>query len=271
MDTHYAARVKEIAIRRAAITVCYKTAAAMYENLTPEEAVSKINATIKGLWRLSQTGSDLKIFSLEETLHEFLASKEQKKPSALLTGINAMDEFSGAFSFGGYTIIAGRPSMGKSTLLRWLLGQWSRCGTRTGLIAVEESRSKIAGNYISSEASLENHVVAYRDWSEIEWATASAAVGRMAGWPWFGVDAAFRLDEVCSAFEMLAMEKKCQVIAVDHIHLIRLDHHMDSDVREKSEISGRLKELAKRFNVVLIALAQLHRPTDRARFRLRRR
>jgi replicative DNA helicase len=155
--------------------------------------------------------------------------------------------------------------MGKSTMVRWLLGEWAKAGTRCGLIAVEEGRQKIAGNYISSEASMENHIVAYRDWGAPEWEEATNAVSSMVGRPLFCVDSAFKLEEVSAAFERLATEKKCQVIAVDHIHLIRMDKAGETEQREIKDISARIKELTKRFNVVGIALAQLHRPADKSR------
>jgi replicative DNA helicase len=263
-ETH-AAIVLDLAARRGGWRIAEKMQAKLSEAMDGEAAKVLIQSAITELWEVSNADRRTVAFSLEEILHQFLEEKQQKKAPALLTGISSLDDYAGIFSFGKYTIVAGRPSMGKSTFVRWLLMEWARHGTPVGLVAVEEDRKKIAGNYLSAESGIENHVVAYRDWNGAQWDSASKAVGNLSSRKWFGVDTAFTLDEVSTAIEMLATEKGCKVVAVDHIHLVTPDHRSENEQREIKEVSKRMKELAKRYNVVLVAAAQLSRPFEKTR------
>jgi replicative DNA helicase len=256
----YGAKVAAYAARRRGIRVADRLSRDLYQPADDEAADARIQRAIGELWQTASPRSKVEVFSLEDILHQWVEDRQAKRSPALLSGCDPLDQYAGIFAFGKYTVLAGRPSMGKSTALRWLLGQWARAGTPVGLVACEEDRKKIAGNYLSADTSIENDHLAYHDLSAGDWAGVLAAVGRMAGWPWYGVDTAFTLNEVATAVEMLATEKKCRVIGVDHIHLIRLEQKTESEQREVKEISQRLKELAKRFDVVLIAAAQLSRP-----------
>ncbi len=260
---HYARRVQGMAIRRQAIKRCESLAERLHQPAELEHAEQTVQRCISDLWRLLTRRSRVQVFSMESMLLTWIERRQEKGPPCLLSGIDVLDEFAGIFALGGYTILAGRPSMGKSTFLRWLLGQWAAAGTPVGLVACEEDQNKIAGNYLSAETGMENDAVAYRDLGQGQWNQIMDATAGLAQRPWFGVDSAFTLNEVSTAIEMLVMEHSCKVIGVDHLHLIRLEQRMENEQREIKEVSRRLKELAKQHGVVLIAAAQLSRPAEK--------
>lgn len=262
---HYAAILEELSLRRQGVSVGQALAARLMRPAMEETATAVIATAIKRASEIQQRRSRTEVFSLGDIVAEFLSAKDDKEPAALLTGIPSLDEFCGLFGFGKYTIIGGRPSMGKSSAVRWLLGVWAKAGARVGLVAVEEDRRKIAGNYLSDVSGIENHIIAYHDFTPGIAAMATDAACQLAGYHWFGVDTAFSLSEVSAAVERLVVEKQCRIVAVDHIHLIRSDHRSENKEREISDISAKLKELGKRHGIVLIAAAQLSRPADKVR------
>lgn len=262
---HYAQIVNDRAMRRNAISKAMELIRRMYAPADDVTANGAIKAAARSLIGITNEHKRIDIFSMADMLDQFITSKEEKKPAALLTGIPTLDKYVGVFSFGKYTVFGGRPSMGKSTALRWLLGQWSRQGTPCGLIAIEEDRHKIAGNYLSSESGILNHRVANDDFNTEQWAEIMRAASTLSPQPWWGVDSAFSLTEVTHAFERLYEEKGCKVIGVDHIHLITPDRKSDNEQREVKEISNRLKELGKKTGVVMVVAAQLSRPADKVR------
>jgi replicative DNA helicase len=260
----YANRVTNYSARRRGISEASKLMRDLYEQQPDEKANARIEQTIGELWKTRTGQTRIKAQSMEEILHAWVEQRQQKKSAALMTGVPSLDEFTGIFAFGQYTILAGRPSMGKSTALRWLLSLWASQKWPVGLVACEENQSKIAGNYISSDASIDNDYLAYRDLSGDDWKRIVQSVGRMSAWPFHLVDTAFTLSEVVAAVELLATERNCRIIGVDHIHLIRSDRYYDNEQREVKEISQRLKEVAKKYDVILIAAAQLSRPMKHA-------
>lgn len=260
----YAAKVSNYAARRRGIQQASRLMHDLFEQQPDESANHRIERAIGELWKTTTGRTRVAAASMEEILHEWVEQRQQSKTAALMCGVPSLDEYAGIFAFGKYTIVAGRPSMGKSTALRWLLSLWAKEGTPVGLVACEEDRNKIAGNYLSADSSLENDYLAYRDLSSDDWKQIVQSVGNLSRWPWYVIDTAFTLADVVTAVELLATERKCKVIGVDHLHLIRLERKTENEQREIKEISQRLKELAKRYDVVLVAAAQLSRPMKHA-------
>lgn len=255
---HYAEIVADRAREREVIDAAMKLAAQMVARNGTAASRRAVRSAIDTLSRVASHGAGVEIFKLEDILIEFLEHKDAGKAVHLLSGVALLDQFRGLFSLGKYTVVAGRPSMGKSTFIRWLLNQFAARNVTCGLISVEEDREKIAGNYISAESGMENEAVANDDWNTGEWMKATEAVARLSPLPIHGTDSAFTLDAVVAAFDMLALQHGCQIIAVDHLHLI--EHGADTRERELTQISGAIKRAAKQRGVCAIAGAQLSRP-----------
>lgn len=257
----YARDVLAMSLRRHGVAVGAKLARRLRQPMADDTAEQIVRDAVDELWRLDRRGKATEVYTLGEIVSSFIEEKREGRSPALLSGIDTLDQFAGVFSFGKYTVIAGRPSMGKSTLMRWLTGEWAIAGTPTGLISVEEDRQKIAGNYIAAHAELENDYVAYHDFSQSDFAKADAAQTKLAKAKWFGCDAAFSISEIEAAFDYLVKQKGCKVVGIDHLHLIGSDGRGDwNEQREIKEISRRLKELGKSHGVVMLVAAQLSRP-----------
>jgi replicative DNA helicase len=253
---HFAAIVAEHAKRREAMRIGNRIVERM--GAPGAESHRILRKAIDALLEIDHRGRVADIFTLETILHEFLAAKDDEKAIALKTGVHELDGYRGLFCFGKYTVVAARPSTGKSTFIRWLLRQFAQLDLRVGLIAVEEDRQKIAGNYIADAASIENDQIAYGAWSRSESSAVAAALPSLTKLSWMGTDAAHTLDEISAAVDAMAIRHGCQVIAVDHLHLI--EHEAENRERELTQISGTLKRLAKQRGICLIAAAQLSRP-----------
>lgn len=255
---HYAAIVADQACRREASEVGRK----LMERVTQPGDIRKLlHKVIVRLHQLETSGRTLSISTLGDAVEAFMLQKEAGEATHLMTGIHSLDEFRGIFCLGKYTIIAGRPSMGKSTAVRWLLREFAR-SLPVGLIAVEEDNHKISGNYLSAESSIENDYVAYGTWNAQDWSRLAHAAGELTKIPYVLTDSAFDIQDICAAFETMAIQHKCQVIAIDHLHLIKGDRNSETRERELTQISGELKSLAKKHNVCCITAAQLSRPKD---------
>jgi replicative DNA helicase len=256
----YGKVVEELSLRRKGVVICQTAANRLMLPATDEVASATLDGAASSIVKIRRRQSRMQVFSMADMISQFMDAKDAGSPPCLLTGIQCLDDYAGLFAFGKYTIMAGRPSMGKSTFLRWLLQLWSGEGTSVGLVAVEEDRNKMAGNYLSSISGIPNDVLAYNKLSANESRMAADAAVDLSGYNWHGVDTAFDINEVCDAIDILVTEHQCKVIAVDHIHIIKPERATESEQREVKEISRRLKEQAKRHGIILIAAAQLSRP-----------
>jgi replicative DNA helicase len=256
----YARIVSDRARERAAI----QAAEALRDRLMQPggNALEAIQKAAGDLWKIATANRDVKVWKLGEAVDRFVEMRiNGERKIALDTGVDCIDrEYRGVLTMGGYTLIAARPSMGKSTLTRWLLTRLAKAGTPVGLIAVEENEDKIAGNVLSAETMIENSTLAYGSWQHINLASVGEAVQKISPIPFFGVDSAFTLNDILASAELLVVQHGCRVIALDHIHLV--DHAKGAENREQqiSEISNALKGLFKRLGVAGIVAAQLNRP-----------
>lgn len=257
----YARVVARLARAREGISAGLHLANRLMRSPRSEDADEVISAHIAKLDRTLRAGRGIDLFSLQDCVVDLLDAKsEEGEPAAIATG-TPLDEYLGIIALGEYCVLGGRPSMGKSTAIRWLLLELARKGIQVGLIAVEESRQKIAGNYLSSASEVENHLVAHGKLGQDDWKRLLHAGNQLGELPWWGTDSAFSIDQVAAAFESLVLRKRCRVVAVDHLHLIQSDdHHRGDRERELSDISRTLKNLAKKHRVACIAAAQLSRP-----------
>ncbi len=258
----YANIVALRAVEREAGKTAAGLSARLNQPIQGDDARALIIRAAERLQRIASIGRDVTIWSVGEAVSRFLERRKQGLISWIPTGIEILDaEYQGILRQGGYTLVAARPSMGKSTWVRDLLRRQASTGIRCGLIAVEETEDKIAGNYLSSESNVENSRIAYdyAKWATWEHEEVDRAAGIVSALPICATDTAFSVGDVMAAAEAMYSQHKCQVIAVDHIHLIA-GSRAESREQQISEISGALKEFIKRKGIVGVVAAQLNRP-----------
>lgn len=206
------------------------------------------------------------ISSMRDMVSAYIDSRTD--PSAggrqLPTGLTDLDDVIGGLRKGQYTIVGGRPSMGKSQLIKQLLTNLAERGIPCGLIAVEEDKGKITENLLSRFSGVDNWRLAEDRAQREDWVAVTSAVPRLEGLPIYVVDTAFSLTDVVACAHQLVHRHKCEVIIVDHLHLI--DGQLPSANRnqEVSAISRALKMMFRQLGVAGVVTAQLNRGGDAA-------
>lgn len=258
---HYAKIVREKSQLRRLIDACSKSIEAAYApHVDAAEVVSEAS---RRLIKLAAGGSTANIRSIGQSVADFIERRRQMVESggiAIETGFGPMDrEFRGLLLLGGYTLVAARPSMGKSTWVRHALLTLARAGTPVGLIAVEESEDKVAGNAISSITSIENSRIAYGPWSEGLLQQMADAGEDLQDVPLYVTEQATTLRGIVATAQAMARDHGCRVIAVDHLHLVSAPNG-ENRTQQLTQISSELKHLWKSLNVAGLVAAQLSRP-----------
>jgi len=180
------------------------------------------------------------------------------------TGIRDLDKLIGGLRVGGKTIIGAKPGMGKSLLLKQIGLNLTRRGVRFGVISVEESKFKIAENTLSNQSGVINNRIAFGKLDDSEWRRLAAALPELAQLPFFICDTVRKLSAIIAAIHVMKYEHGCEVIAVDHLHIIDGESD-DNREREISKISAELKWVWKDLGVAGIEAAQLNRASGKDR------
>lgn len=180
------------------------------------------------------------------------------------TGFAQMDEMTAGLQRGDLIIVAGRPSMGKTTFAV-NIAENAAIGQQvpTAIFSMEMSAEQLTFRMIGSigrvnQSSLRRGRLGDEDWSRID-----SAVSMMSKAPIFIDDSAgLSPTEVRARARRLKREHGLGLIVVDYLQLMQVSRTVENRATEISEISRSLKALARELDVPVIALSQLNRSVE---------
>jgi replicative DNA helicase len=179
------------------------------------------------------------------------------------TGLADLDELMGGFLDSEMVILAGRPSMGKTTLALQIARYNAIFKDIPSLIfSIETSKNVMAGRILSSEAN-SCYDNALRG-NKAELTKIGAAVDRVkAAGIYIDDTAAIPISQIESKTENYVKNHGIKLVIIDHVGLIKNNIHGRSRHEELSIISKAIKAIGKRFNIPTITLCQLSREVER--------
>ena len=181
----------------------------------------------------------------------------------IATGLLDLDAMIGGLRAGELTVVAGRPSMGKSALAGFMALQAAKSGRGAALFSLEMSTYQLAQRFLAVETGL-----AYADMQrgrlqEEDFAKLHAARHAFSGINLFIQDMqgrAKRLDAIKADIRRLRRREKIELAVVDYIGLIEPpNRYRGNRVAEMGEISAAMKALAVDCQIAVIAVSQLNR------------
>ncbi len=180
------------------------------------------------------------------------------------SGFKDLDMFTAGFQPSDLIIIAGRPSMGKTSFaINVATNAAIEANTPTAIFSLEMSKEQIGLRILCSKARVNLKNLRTGFLSQEDWPKLTAAAGKISEAPLYVDDTpAINSLEMRAKARRLKKEKDLGLIVVDYLQLMRGTTPTDSREKEISEISRALKALAKELNVPVIALSQLNRRVE---------
>lgn len=252
----YMTRVIEKAGLRALISLSDNVTRRAYQGT--ESFTQIAEPAMQRLLSILSRGSAERIVSLAQAVDEFSLALQSKEVPFIPTGLSALDEEIGGVGIGKMTLIGARPSVGKTAVVKFILRQIASRNIRCGMVSIEENREKIVENYASAVSGIDNRLIATRNLSQSQHVQVTEALDQLADLPLVLADEPVTLDEVVSAVTAMKVRYGCQVVAVDHLHLIGLDDDTSRNDQIR-KISGALKSTFKRLKIAGIVCCQLNR------------
>ena len=244
--------------------------AAIKEAYAPREddALSDIDGVIADisskLARVATDGKMNEVHLLADVIPEVIAYRGDNKRRCS-TKINSLDNRIHGLTFGEKTIIGGKPSMGKSALIKRLARNIAE-EIPVGIISIEEKRQKIATNLLSGESRVPNNRIEFGTAGPEEWGDVQNAIEQLSQLPIYLVDSARKLSTIVAMANVLVSRYGCRAIFVDHLHIIDgQPQKNDNRNIEISKISAELKWVWKDLGVIGVEAAQLNRAGGRER------
>jgi replicative DNA helicase len=161
-------------------------------------------------------------------------------------------------------VIAGRPSMGKTSFaLNIARNAAIDEQIPVGIFSLEMSKEQVVQRMLSSEAEVDSNRIRTGYLRETDWPKLTNAAGRLSEAPIFIDDsAAITLIELRAKSRRLKAEQNIGLVVIDYLQLISGRLRSENRQQEVSEICRGLKAMAKELKVPVVALSQLARRTE---------
>jgi replicative DNA helicase len=182
----------------------------------------------------------------------------------VLSGLTGLDDFLGGLQRADLIIIAGRPSMGKTSLVLNIARNASvEQGACVALFSLEMFRETLVQRLLSSETDINSRRIRLGLNTEDEERKIMEAIGKLSEAPIYIDDSPqLRVMEMRSKARRLHYEHGIDLIIIDYLQLLQGDTRNENRVQEISYISRSLKALARELNVPVIAVSQLSRAPE---------
>jgi replicative DNA helicase len=267
---HYARIVKEKATLRNLIFSATKILATAYE--AEEEADVILDQAEHAIFEIADDKvrdgfvslRDLAQSSLD-TIEKLHARKELV--TGVPTGFTDLDELTSGLQASDLIIVAGRPSMGKTSLV---LNIAQHVGTKTaktvGMFSLEMSKEQLFLRLLTAEARIDAQRMRRGFLGERDWGRLSQAIGTLSEAKIFIDDTpSIGILEMRAKCRRLASEHELDLVIIDYIQLMQGRGRFENRTLELASISRSLKGLAKELRVPIVVLSQLSRaPESRA-------
>lgn len=277
----YATIVAEKALLRRLIRAGSEIQALAYED--PEEVGEALDQSEQRIFEIAQgrsTGDFEHIAALAFETMEHLEeiSKNKGLVSGVPSGLTDFDELTSGLHNGELVIIAGRPSMGKTSLLvnnialnAALHGPApadapeGATGTPVGIFSLEMSASQLAEMLLCGLARVNSWGLKGGKSQEDDWLRIAHAVGELSESPIYIDDTpGISILEMRSKARRLKSQHDIGMIVVDYLQLTSGGgRYEDSRHQEISVVARSLKSMARELNIPVVVGSQLSRNVER--------
>ena len=264
---YYAHIVERTAILRRLITAAGQIASIAYEEA--EDVDEVVDRAEQILFGVSERRISRDLVPIKQILGEYYDRIEylhqhRDEPLGIPTGFNKVDKLLGGLQRSDMIIIAGRPSMGKTSLaLSIAHNAAKKFNQQVAIFSLEMSGEQVVQRLISAETGIDSQRLRLGQIEDDEWSSLVEAGGRLSDMPLFIDDTpALSALEMRTKARRLHAEHGIDFIIVDYLQLMRGDHRAENRVQEISSISRAIKALARELKVPVVAVSQLSRAVE---------
>lgn len=200
----------------------------------------------------------------DETLKMVQEVQENGTATGTRTLFTDLDKYTNGFQKGSLNILAARPSMGKTALaLNFAINAAAVSHGAVCIFSLEMPAEQIAKRILAAKSKVDLQKINTGKLNDEDWSKLNEACQELKFQNFYIDDTpGITVNEMTSKARKLSQDHGLAMIIVDYIQLIATKDRSESRQQEVSEISRRLKALARELNVPVIALSQLSRAVE---------
>lgn len=250
--------VKEKAGLRKIISSCTDIASKSYDS---EELDSVIDAFQEASLNV-ETTSISNYESIEDISLELLKKLKEGVDTGVKTGMSALDELTGGCQRGDLIIMAGRPSMGKTSFAMDIAYRQASAGCRVGVFPIETGKEDITKNAIARLTEINSLKFRTNELTDYDWSVIEEKTKEFHSLPLYIDDKSKYIEDIISACRRLKKDKGLDIIFIDYLGLVGTRSGAESKNHELGIITKRLKFIAKELDIPVVLLSQLSRKLE---------
>lgn len=223
--------------------------------------------SIDARWRTSGVKkADVLVKKVFEEIEDFRNRRD--RTLGLPTGYYDLDDIISGLQQGSFYIVAGRPSMGKTSLAMNMMENLAVKERKPVLMfSMEMASPTVMFQMLCSHARVDSELVRRGKASEEDYQKLVHAAGVLHEAPIFiDDDSDLSITDIRARVRRMKVEFGIEAVFVDYLQLVRIPlesrRRSDSREREVSFISSQLKALAKEVSVPVVVASQLNRKPD---------
>ena len=180
------------------------------------------------------------------------------------SGLAEFDYVTGGFHNTELTIVAGRPSDGKTAVTLQMALNAARAGKSVCFFSLEMSKEQLVNRMLSMESNVDSQKLRTGTLTDADWDAVVEGIGTIGS-------SKLVIDDT-PGISIMELRSKCRKVKLEHgLDLVMIDYlqlmsgsgkNGDNRQQEISEISRSLKALARELNAPVIALSQLSRACE---------
>ena len=211
-----------------------------------------------------QTVSYEGLNDLVSQVYAVIEQREGTHVTGLATGFYELDDLTCGLQPGEMIIIAGRPSMGKTS---FALNIAEHIGMKENaplaIFSLEMSKQMLAERFLCSVSEVDAQLVRKGMLGTEHYQKLVEACSILSQTPVYIDDtSALSPLELRSKARRLKRQHDIQLIVIDYLQLMHMGTRVESRQQEISTISRYLKSLARELNVPVVVLSQLNRAAE---------
>jgi len=265
---HYAQIVYRLAVMRRLINAADQIAAIGYQaDPDIKASLSRAEDILFGL----RHGQSADFTHIRQVLEKYFEAAPRPPTEVggyrepipyVLSGFTGLDEFLGGFQCSDLIIVAGRPSMGKTSLALSIARNAAvEQGACIALFSLEMAREPLVLRLLASESEVDSRRVRLGLHTEDEERKIMEATGILSEAPIYIDDSPqLRVGDMRSKARRLYLERGVDLIIVDYLQLMQGEGR--DEVEKISHISRSLKAISRELNVPVIAVSQMSRAAE---------
>ncbi len=280
----YAQMIYDLAIRRELIELGHEISGKAAKVDIASEPTEQITEAEQRLYKLAEKGqadTGFQSFLRAVTDAVQVANAAYMREGGLAgvsTGLADLDKKLGGLHKSDLLILAGRPSMGKTSLatnVAFNIAKAYKKGKRAdgsdgavdggvvGFYSLEMSAEQLAARILSEASEVPSEQIRRGDMTEAEFRRFVDAAKALESCPLYIDDTpALPISQLAARARRLKRQHGLDVLFVDYLQLVRPASAKDSRVNEVSEITQGLKAIAKELDIPVVALSQLSRQVE---------